>query len=145
MKRASTYLMGCLLLGSFFVATAGCSAGNGDGTMAVSGTVTFNGNPLETGKVILEPSEPGERPYAGSIHNGKFELNATPGKKIVRITATRLEDPRQLSAEMKRTMEVGGAGTVPVQFIPTKYNRESELTVEIDPAGSNELSWELTK
>ena len=145
MKPTPTLRATCLLLGSFLLAAAGCSAGNVDGTLSVSGMVTFDGSPLETGKVILEPVQPGERPYAGSIHDGKFQLNVTPGKKIVRITATRLIDPKKLSASTKRSMEVGGAATIPVQFIPAQYNQQSELTVEIDAAGGNDLQWDLTK
>lgn len=144
MNTSRTLLITCLLACSLLLA-AGCSASNSDGTTLVSGTVTFDGSPLETGKVILEPAQPGERPFAGSIHDGKFQLNATPGKKIVRITATRVEDVKKLSSEMKRTMEVGGAGTVPVQFIPAQYNRDSQLTVEIDAAGGNQLAWDLAK
>lgn len=145
MKLSPTLLTTCLLSCSLLLTAGGCSGGNDDGTLLVSGTVTFDGSPLESGKVILEPVVAGGRPFAGSIHDGAFQLRATPGKKIVRITATRLEDPKKLSAEMRRTMEVGGAGSVPVQFIPTQYNRDSELTVEINPAGGNQLTWELTK
>ncbi|PQO39319.1 hypothetical protein C5Y96_05550 [Blastopirellula marina] len=127
------------------LAAGGCSAGHNDGTTLVSGTVTFNGSPLETGKVILESVQAGERSFAGSIHDGKFQMRVTPGEKIVRITATRLENPKKLSSEMKRSMEVGGAGTVPVQYIPAQYNRDSELKVEIDTTGNNQLKWDLTK
>ncbi|QDU74229.1 hypothetical protein Pan97_12340 [Bremerella volcania] len=145
MNISWTFRLACLLSCCLLIAAAGCSAGNGDGTTLVYGTVTFDGSPLESGKVILEPVQAGERPYAASIHDGKFQLSATPGKKIVRITATRLEDPKKLSADMKRSMEVGGAGTVPVQYIPAQYNQNSELTVEIDAAGGNQLAWDLTK
>ncbi|MEW4564367.1 hypothetical protein AB1K70_17645 [Bremerella sp. JC770] len=145
MKRSPLTLAHCFLWGSFLLAAAGCSFGNSDGTTLVSGTVTFNGSPVENGKVILEPTAEGERPFAGSIHDGKFQLRTTPGEKIVRITATRLEDPQKLSAEMRRTMEVGGNKTVPVQFIPAQYNRDSTLTVGIDAAGNEPLTWDLTK
>jgi len=145
MNISPTFRITCLLGCSLMILAAGCSAGNNDGTTVVYGTVTYDGSPLESGKVILEPIQADGRPHAGSIHNGQFQLHATPGKKIVRITATRVEDPSKLSASMKRTMEVGGEGTVPVQFIPARYNRESDLTVEIDADGGNELSWDLTK
>ncbi|WP_145342832.1 hypothetical protein [Rosistilla ulvae] len=137
----------CIFLyGVLVVLCTGCSGDNNSGLVAVSGTVTIDGSPLPQGKIVLEPStDAGERPFAGSINDGKFQIEASPGNKTVRITATRVESPAKISRKMQRVMESDVAGSMPVQYIPTHYNRDSDLTVEITAEGPNDLNWELKK
>ncbi len=40
-------------------------------------------------------------------------------------------------------MEVGMTQTIPVQFIPKRYNQQSELKIEINEAGNGDLAWDL--
>lgn len=140
-NRSCTAVMFSLALAVSLI--GGCSNGSADGTVAVSGNITFDGQPLSSGKIILEPMEPGGRPYAGSIHDGHFQMYASPGQKVVRITSTRYEAPQGLSKKAKTSMEVGMTQTIPVQFVPKRYNQQSELKIEIDEAGNGDLAWDL--
>jgi hypothetical protein len=81
----------------------------------VSGTVTFNGEPVEYGYISFFGSDPNLGPQAGEIKNGKFGFQARTGTMRVEIRATR---------------PVPGTITR-VEFIPARYNKESILTEEI--------------
>jgi len=49
-----------------------------DGSVPVSGTVTFNGQPLEQGMVRFAPESGGKaQPATGQIKNGKFTMVTT--------------------------------------------------------------------
>ena len=66
----------CALL---LLALVGCSS---DGRMAVSGTVTLDGKPLESGAITFLPA-PGSEGHSagGQITNGEFRLPADHGQK----------------------------------------------------------------
>lgn len=144
LEKSTAHAFLFILLNAVMMFASGCSGGNAPGMVTVDGTVSFNGSPLPEGKVVFEPAE-GEdsRPFAASIRDGKFEIETTPGKKTVRITASRLETPKGMSTKERGAMEVGGANTVPVQYIPDRYNRNSELSVEVNGDGNNDVSLDL--
>jgi hypothetical protein len=110
------------------LAIAGC---NREGRTAVSGTVTFDGQPLTAGQIVFEPTSGGRLGIA-QISNGAYNMPAiqgpTAGKYVVRITANR--------ASGRKIKAGGGRDTQALvdqneQFIPAKYNNESELTAEV--------------
>jgi len=74
-----------LLVGLFAACLLGCS---GATTATVSGSVTFNGQPVERGAISLWP-EDGKGSVAGAgIENGRYTIErVAPGVKIVRLTA----------------------------------------------------------
>ena len=120
-----------------------CVGCGGSNLATVRGTVTFDGEPVERGSIAFEPAD-GVGPVAGgTIEGGKYllagEAGVTPGKKIVRITATR---------STGKKIEAGPpepAGTMVdeiVSFIPEIYNQKSTLTVEI-AAGEATHNFEL--
>jgi hypothetical protein len=112
------------------VAVTGCGAGGG--LQEVVGTVSFDGQPVTNGEIVFEGAN-GEAPVVGSpIKDGKFELKTTPGKKKVKISATREEGKAP----------DGLPNYVP--YIPKKYNDASTLEQEIK-SGKNELKFDLTK
>ncbi len=119
-----TVLLCCLIL-------MGCG-GAPDGMIVVSGTVTWNGEPLEDGYVSFVP-DPSRSPQAGEINNGEFEFNAYPGENTVRIFSERkagyVEAMNQYRYE---------------QFIPLKYNDQSELTENVSADGDNVFEFALT-
>ncbi|MDR2172263.1 MAG: hypothetical protein LBP59_19130 [Planctomycetaceae bacterium] len=74
----------CLLL---ILTVSGC--GGGDGMLQISGTVTLDGSPLETGNMIITA---GDSPVSGcEIKNGNFTARVTKGDKKVSITAMKIE------------------------------------------------------
>lgn len=123
----------------------GCFGGtDGPETVAVTGTVNYKGSPLSKGKIVFESAEnKEEQSYGGSIDKGQFNLQSTPGAKKVRITATEMADASTMSAAARQAMETGSEGPVPVQIIPERYNRKTELTANIQGETDTPLTFDL--
>ena len=107
----------------------------------VSGNVTYMGKPIAQGSIRFIPTGDTKGPTASAnIQQGKYEAVAKGGVVVginrVEITAIApRKDPmgRDLAA-----ME--GAG---VQYMPIKYNHQSELTVKIESGGPDEHDFNL--
>src|SRR5262249_13614640 len=85
--RRRDYFAAVLFLG--LSASLGC----GDGRVRVRGTVVFDGKPVDKGVISCDPADGRGPNTGGAIANGSFDLTgqaeSTPGKKIVRIRASR--------------------------------------------------------
>lgn len=113
---------------------AGC--GRSDGRYPVTGSVTFGGQPVESGEIIFRATDGAKASDAGKIVDGRYTLRASEGKKRVEITAMR---------EVKTVQAASGEPPVSFQsFIPAKYNQKSELTVEVTAGGPNTHDFQLT-
>ncbi len=110
---------------------AGCG-GDGPRQYQVTGSVTFDGQPIEQGEIRFMPTEAGGTPYAGAIANGKFECKVTEGQKRVEISATR-EAPTPAPDGLPNY----------VSYIPEEYNTQSTLTAEVKPGGDNTFTFDL--
>lgn len=109
------------------VALVGC---NGDGKTAVDGTATWNGQPIQSGYIELQPV--GEGHFASAeIVDGKFTLRTTPGKRLVKITA------EKKIGETPPTDRIPEAKPIMFQFVPPKFNSESSLEMEISESNPN--------
>ena len=133
-----------LLLGGLAVVAlvAGCG-GPRDGLQAVSGEVTWGGEPLPSGTITLQPLKEG-RATGGQIEDGQFEIPASrgakPGEYRVSIEAY-LPTGKQVPSP-----EVPGEMVDDVkQMIPPKYNSRTELRAQITPDGDNNFPFELEK
>jgi hypothetical protein len=115
------------------VLATGCGP-TGPATYPVSGTATFNGEPLPDGYVTFVPEDPSVGPEGSPIANGKFSFRAREGNKKVKIEASRFVGP------MNQVMGL----TPKEQYIPAKYNVDTELTAEVTPDGDNDFTFELT-
>lgn len=127
-------LLPCLALLLLAAAAAGC--GRDDGMRPVTGSVTFDGQPVESGEIIFRAVDGVEAAAAGKIAGGRYSVRATPGLKRVEITAIRQVDAPP-----------GPAGEPAIGFesyIPEQYNRHSELTAEVTPRGRNTFDFDLT-
>ena len=123
--------LGFLLV--FLPLLAGCSS-SPPGTYSVSGTVTFNEKPLPEGNILFSNADGTGVPAAGVIRNGKFRINATPGKKQVAIFATRkVGEVDPVMGARQREM-----------YIPKRYNDETMLTAEVTPGGKNRFEFPLS-
>ena len=118
------------------VVLSGCGGSGGPATVWLEGTVTFDGQPIETGYITFASADPAVRGYAIAIENGKFELDVESGDKIIRVTATRevkglvtFESPDGISHE---------------EYIPARYNYQSELTTTIAEDDPEPLDLKLT-
>lgn len=139
--RGLRFAAGALLA----VVVAGC----GSNLAQVSGTVSYDGKPVEQGSIIFETT--GARPATGKIVGGKIvEVTtnrpgdgAPPGSHKVAIHAFASSG----SAVTANPGDATGIASMQTKsLIPTKYNNPatSGLTVELKP-GKNEVNFELKK
>lgn len=122
----------------FMIAWCGLLVGcSGSHLATVQGKVTLDGTPLDQGSIVFEPADRKGPVAGGTIQNGKYllagESAAVPGKKIVRINASRTTG---------RKIEAGPpapAGTMvdEVVYVPESYNEKSTLTVQLDAGDSS--------
>jgi len=115
-------------------AIAGCDSG-GTELYPVSGTVTFDGQPLPDAEILFVPADGNANPSPGRVTGGKYELKSPPGKMKVEIRATREYgevDPAMGARPQK-------------QYLPSRYNSASELTAEVKADGHNEFPFSLTE
>jgi hypothetical protein len=123
---------------------AGCGGGPNDRS-PVRGSVSYDGQPVDKGGIAFLPEGEGEEDHrvraTGQIHDGRYDLDALkgpfPGKYRV-----------QIYWKKKTGQKVPGEGEglkdETLQVIPSKYNTESELIVEIKP-GRNTFDFNLAK
>jgi len=98
-------------------------AGCGDGSprnCTISGEVTVDGQPVESGSIQFKILEDGDLPGGGMILDGKYQTEVTPGKKKVIISA------------VDTTAEPDAYGTYP-SLIPEEYTKNPQ---EIEVTGS---------
>ncbi|MFN3161247.1 MAG: hypothetical protein ACE37I_18190 [Rubinisphaera brasiliensis] len=123
------------------VGLAGCGSDRGPQRASVEGTVTFNGDPVQTGSIQFVPVEGVVgKPVSAPISNGEFSLSSGEGPAVgmnkVVINATRKtgKQKKNIMGEMEDEIE---------DFIPARYNAQTELQVEISSDGNTE-TFELT-
>jgi len=104
--------------------------------VAVSGSVTYDGEPIADGQVAFEPRGEGRMEF-GIITDGKYsipqEFGLVPGTYLIRITGNR---PTGQMAKLDSFVTDDRSREIFEQFLPAKYNAASQLEVEI-PAESH--------
>lgn len=115
----SPWLLGGLLL---FV---GCSSGTTP-MVEVTGTVTFDGQPLDHGSIVFDSADGLAPPVMGGIEGGRYTVGVPEGEKVVRIDAVRT---------LERKDQYGSPITE--SFIPSAYNGESLLRMRVTPGATN--------
>jgi hypothetical protein len=119
----------------------GCGPSNPRGSLAVSGTVTFEGQPLDQGSIEFT-SLPGETEARSGalIQNGSFSIPAhqglPPGKYRVRVYSSE-------AVGMTGVPEAPGDSTKfeVTERIPAEWNTESEQEIEVTSGGRNEFDF----
>lgn len=132
--------LACLALCLF----AGCSDEAGD-RQEISGEVSFQGAPLETGSIEFLPLHTGESDVVtksgAPITGGKYSIprlqGLVPGRYRVSITSAPQHPPD----------EVGGlpgpSGPSPPDRIPPEYNIHSNLEVTVTASESNTFDFDI--
>ncbi|AMV39918.1 hypothetical protein [Planctomyces sp. SH-PL62] len=124
------------------VAASGCSAPDPLGRVAVTGEVFLDGEPLDSGAIMLEPGPVGPSTAVGStIRAGGFSIplseGPVPGLYRVRIYASsRVQAPAPPGTSDRKPRAM-------VERIPEDYNAKSTRTVEIRSDGRNHLRFEI--
>lgn len=120
-------------------AVSGCgTAGN---RVSVGGKVTVDGHPVESGTISFMPVTGTPGPSAGGpIRAGVYAISAnagpSPGKHRVEIKAMR-------KTGKSVTDDFGNTKDQIEQFVPARYNSQSELTVELKPGGNRDVNFDL--
>lgn len=131
--RRPQFAAACVLLS---VLAIGCGGGeDGPSMYPVSGTVTFDGNPVEDGRVLFRELEGDRRAFSAPIENGEYELMAEPGRMTVEITASRLI-PGKFDTSNGTPEPMGE------MYIPAQYNRETTLEAEVK-SSDNDIPFDL--
>lgn len=117
--------------------------------MSVGGRITLDGQPLSKAVVTFDDETDGTFSFGltdtGGNYTLRFDSDAVgvkPGKKIVRISTTRKilglntsEGEGGSGGEGgEEATETGGASLLQKEQVPDKYNKKSELRVEVVPS-----------
>ncbi len=116
----------CLTLTALCLLTLGSGCSDpGPRSCRISGEVTLDGVPVQEGAISFEIVEPGDVPSGAMIINGRYEAQLTPGRKIVRISASN-PDP-----------SLGPDETAP-DIVPEKYQDEP-LEIDVQTSGVHDF------
>ena len=144
------------LMSAGLVLLAACLAGcSGSATeepplrAAVMGTVTLDGDLLETGVIRFVPTEGTTGPQTTAvIEGGVFTLPAEHGPLVgrhrIEIEST---DTGGLAMDdehaLERLQSQAGQPQIEVVRVPAAYNQHSTLTADVPAAGTSDLNFEL--
>jgi len=121
----------------------GCSS-EGPERVIVSGTVTYQDQPIESGRIHFLPTKGTKAPISGAeIVDGNYTVDAKGGVPVgthkIKITARRV-DPKYAQLGDSLPHELSDVGGPPMQqYIPEKYNVRTELEITIPP-GSDKIT-----
>lgn len=150
------YHRACILTLTGIGFCIGCGGEPGlKGLISATGTVTYQGKPVEGAQVVLSPETSGGRAAAGQTDaEGRFRLNSLkqndgvmPGTYQVMISKRKVVG--SMTADEAREWFRTNAGPPPGKPIknslPEKYGNveESELTVEVTVGGENDFTFDL--
>tara|TARA_R110002095_G_scaffold42912_6_gene39130 strand:- start:1432 stop:1872 length:441 start_codon:yes stop_codon:yes gene_type:complete len=129
----------CLFSLLVIVLSACFSSNNDHGKVTIAGTVSVDGEPLDTGLITLIPVGKGVA-AGGEIVEGLYQIKSSagliPGEYKVEI------DSKKPTG--KKVPETIGTGMIDeyASVIPENYNRNTELKVQIQP-GDNQHDFTL--
>jgi hypothetical protein len=146
---AARILAACLLIAS------GCSDDGLPKRYPVTGTVTYNGKPLERGQVNFLPTAPEGRPASGDIEAGRYSLmtqtpgdGAIPGKYRVTIVASDVDLTDAIAKQqggIPSQQDVMKAQRKVKRAIPAKYEDPAKSGFEREvKEESNTFDFSLT-
>jgi hypothetical protein len=125
------------------LAAAGCGGGDGIPREPVSGKVTLDGTPLETGLITFTPDDPSKPAVGTAIKNGRYSIGRAegpaPGPHRVGISSTKPTGKKLKSVDFPGTFVDEMRESVPAQ-----YNVDSRLTAEVKPGGGNQFDFPLS-
>jgi hypothetical protein len=122
--------LSCIGLAAFL----GCGSESGDGRREITGTVSYDGQPVEEGEIVFEPQEAGAPLATGQIKGGEYRVDAKygPAAGLYRVRIEGFQ--KKKVANIPPHPYAGdspGADTIAEQYLPPQYNTRSTLQVEI--------------
>jgi len=152
-KRCQSGICGLAII-PLLVVLVSCSNDDGLGKRyPVSGTVTYNGNPLEKGVISFIPEDPNGIGATGAIRQGSYTLSvagesdgARPGKYKVTVTSKEDATARaQAEFEKARAARKDKSGVEEVTIVPKQFLTKAEASAKslIPPGYSDPQSTNL--
>ena len=137
------------------VGVAGCGGKDGPATIPATGTVLFQGKPVEGAHVTFSPQATGgHAAFARTDAEGRFELATSAGSGAVPgaygVTVSKETTEGGLTAEQAQAYyEKHGQSPPPPKVIdqlPAKYKKTatSGLTATVKEGDANDFKFELT-
>ena len=129
-------------------ATVGCGSDNTGGKYAVSGTILFDGQPLEAGTISFAPEQERGRSASAMFSAGCYHLGPdkglTPGTYVVKIFAEATESS-QVSPEDLMTGRARDSNRpeTPQQTVPPEYNTKSVQVITVTAEGPNKFDFDI--
>jgi hypothetical protein len=117
----------------------GCSSDELGKRYAVSGKVTYNGAPVQKGKIAFAPDDKEGRGATGQIENGMYSLTthspgdgAFPGKYTVTVDTRELDEAAQKEAtdEFASKKKIDGLTEIP-QEVRAKLLSKAKLSTPV--------------
>jgi hypothetical protein len=129
------YIASTIALAAISV-SIGC--GPKEGLGIVTGNVTVDGAPVETGKISFFPLGGIANPVGADVANGRYSIEAPLGESKVDIRVP-------VSVGEKRLYDTPDSPIKQIlaESLPDKYNNESELRIVVQ-AGDNRKDFELS-
>jgi len=120
----------------------GCGDKTG-GRVGLSGTVTFQGKPLDRGNILFIPSTPGPTQTGAEIKDGKFtiikEQGLVPGKYKVSISS-----PDGVTPDASSNQPPGPSGNfASKERITPEFNTNSKEEIEVKADGPNQFELKI--
>lgn len=107
---------------------AGCG-GSGKTLHKISGEVTFDGEPVESGSMQFIPES--GTPEGCNINDGKYTAKVSPGKTKVKIYASKPHPTKKTPNADPSKPDL----PLMVEYIPRKYNENTELSITVEKDG----------
>ncbi len=116
-----TFMLGC-----------GSKAYDGDKRFAVSGNVTFDGEPVDGGiiRFVSESASGKERVSGGVITAGKYSVDEGQGPNAGKYQVE-IRWSKPTGKQVKDTQDTGAMIDVVKEAIPSKFNEVTELRAEV--------------
>lgn len=117
---------------------AGCG---GPKTGEVSGTVRYDGKPVEQGSIAFIPADGNGPTAGGAITDGKYSVQNVPaGTAKVRINADKGGERKIIYDNPTKPTVEAATG----ELLPDKYNKATELRYDVRP-GQQTKDFDLPK
>ena len=136
------------------ITALGCGGSGLPETIAVTGSVSYQGNPVANAQVVLNSTDPKGKPATGVTDaQGKFTVQTyvsptAQAKGAIagqyKVTVTKVEQASMSSEEMMKAAS-SGQPVMPKSLLPKKYSSEAstDLTADVKK-GMGPLSFTLT-
>ena len=113
----------------------GPSEPKGPKLFPVKGSVTLDGNPMESGEVIF--TAPGNASVSTfEVKGGSFSGQAAAGENKVSVMSYKQGEAVQMGDQ-----KFGGEKE---NFIPAQFNHQTTLSAKVAESGANEFKFEVT-